>query len=417
MMPPILLDLSRLLSRAHRGAPTGIDRVELAYAEYLTGHKADGNHFVIIDPFGRVRRLPAGLTHRFLVAIAMYWRRGEVSAARVRIFAWAIYSVALFCPLVGRRDFGGRQPALLVVSHMHLVQKSRIERALRSTGARFVAFVHDLIPIEYPEYVRPNHAERHTQRIETVASLADAVIVNSQSTALALEPWLEKAGRMPPVSIAPLGVDIEQLPPVAPCVGGLPYFVLVGTIEPRKNHIILLHIWRRLAERYGADAARLVLVGRRGWENENIVDLLERSPSVMALVSERSDMSDTGMYELLRGSRAVLFPSFAEGYGLPLAEALALGVPALCADIPALREVGCDVPDYLDPLDGLGWLEAIEAYSDETSPRRLAQLARMPGWVAPSWQEHFVTIRGILASSAVVAPCAGMDEKVNDQES
>ena len=57
------------------------------------------------------------------------------------------------------------------------------------------------------------------------------------------------------------------------------------------------------------------------------------------------------------GARAVLLPSFAEGFGMPVAEALAAGVPVIASDIAALREVGGDVPEYLDPIDGLGWLD------------------------------------------------------------
>jgi hypothetical protein len=99
---------------------------------------------------------------------------------------------------------------------------------------------------------------------------------------------------------------------------------------------------------------------------------------------------------LLRGARALLFPSFAEGYGLPLAEALALGVPVLASDLPALREVGGTVPDYLDPLDGRGWREAILDYADPRSAWRAAQMARLRGWQAPSWAEHFERVDELL---------------------
>ncbi len=99
-------------------------------------------------------------------------------------------------------------------------------------------------------------------------------------------------------------------------------------------------------------------------------------------------MPDAEAHALLQRARAVLLPSFAEGYGLPLAEGLARGVPALCSDLPALREVGGDVPEYLDPLDGLGWMKAIIDYSAPQSPRRSAQLERLKHWQPPSWNQH-----------------------------
>ena len=103
-------------------------------------------------------------------------------------------------------------------------------------------------------------------------------------------------------------------------------------------------------------------------------------------------MPDAEAHALLRSARAVLLPSFAEGYGLPLAEGLARGVPALCSDLPALREVGRQVPEYLDPLDGLGWMRAIIDYAAPDSPRRDAQLERLRLWRPPSWNQHMADV-------------------------
>src|SRR5262249_22987080 len=156
-----------------------------------------------------------------------------------------------------------------------------------------------------------------------------------------------------------------------------PYFVCVGTIEARKNHLLLLNLWRRLATEFGVQAPLLVLVGQRGWEIENVVDLLERCPALRGIVIEHNAMSDAELVPLFRGACAVLQPSFAEGFGFPLIEALALGVPALCSDIPALRETGGSVPEFLDPLDGPGWRAAVLDYIEPGSPRRVAQIERL----------------------------------------
>jgi glycosyltransferase involved in cell wall biosynthesis len=217
-----------------------------------------------------------------------------------------------------------------------------------------------------------------------------------------LKPWLALRPEPLPVAVAPLGVAPPQvaLPPVAL----RPYFVILGTIEPRKNHLLLLNLWRQFAASLGAAAPRLVVVGRRGWENENILDMLDRCAALDGLVREAGSLPDREVASLLRGARALLFPSFAEGFGLPLAEALALGVPAICSDLPALREVGQKVPDYLDPLDGAAWRAAVLDYARPDSLARRNQLARMPGWRAPTWDEHFAKVEELLTSLA--APSA-----------
>jgi glycosyltransferase involved in cell wall biosynthesis len=118
------------------------------------------------------------------------------------------------------------------------------------------------------------------------------------------------------------------------------------------------------------------------------------------VVEEHNQVSDLQMRDLLLGARALLLPSFAEGYGLPLAEALGLGIPALCADLPALREVGLDVPEYLDPLDGPRWMTCVREYSLPSSPRRAAQLMRLAAWRPPTWIAHMTSVVGLIGEIA-----------------
>ena len=392
----IVLDLSRLLSRADRATPTGIDRVELAYAKHLAAREAQRLDFAAVWKNGRLGLLPRERAEGLVAALDARWRgAGGPAAAR-----WPVV-LRLMAGGEGalERALGGGTGVYLLVSHHHLDRPSVIETLKRRAGARFACFIHDLIPMQYPEYARPGQAERHRRRIETAVALADALIVNSDDTRAALLPLLRAAGRDPALLVAPLGTE-----PLAAERGGgtaaKPYFICIGTIEPKKNHLLLLNLWRRLAEELGEAAPRLVLVGQRGWENENAIDMLERAPAICALVEERASVADRDLARLVAGASALLLPSFAEGYGLPVAEALSLGTPVICSDLPALREVGKDVPDYLDPLDGRGWRDAVLAYRDRDSPRRLAQLRRLAFWQPPDWERHFAAVVPLLDALA-----------------
>jgi glycosyltransferase involved in cell wall biosynthesis len=399
----ILFDLSRLVSRAVRETPTGIDRVELAYAEHLIA--GDGPlSFTIMSPLGRLALVPGTIAEDYIREIASVWRQAG-SPQRVR--RTKRLARMLHVAAMSRGERGLRQhprPAdgsavYLLVSHHHLEKRRAIARLKRQAAARFVCLIHDLIPIEFPEYALPGQNEKHRRRIETAAALADAVVVNSAVTRDGFAPYLARAGRATPLLVAPLGVELPvtlgpEPPPVTP-----PYFVCVGTIEARKNHLFLLNLWRRLAEEFGDAAPRLILIGQRGWETENAIDMLERCPALRGLVLERSNVPDAEAVHLVKGSRALLLPSFAEGFGFPLVEALALGVPVLCSDLAALRENGGDVPEYFDPLDGVGWRDAVLDYAQPDSIRRSAQLRRLARWSPPSWQDHFARVEALIAEA------------------
>lgn len=226
---------------------------------------------------------------------------------------------------------------------------TRYYRAMARRNARSVFMVHDLIPLTHPEYCRPGVDASHRARIHTALRHASGLISNSQATYDELANEARQASLpLPPVVVAPLAPAVEPHPPSPPPIEA-PYFVMLSTIEPRKNHWFMLHVWRRLVEQMGETAPKLVIIGRRGWECENVVDMLERCATIRGAVIEESDCSDERLHAWLQHARALVFPSFVEGYGMPLVEALMLGVPVLASDLPVFHEIASDIPDYLAP--------------------------------------------------------------------
>jgi glycosyltransferase involved in cell wall biosynthesis len=210
---------------------------------------------------------------------------------------------------------------------------------------------------------------------------ASRVIVNSAYTEHELRAFASREGLpQPPVHVAHLGLEPAFSAGEA-FSGPRPYFVHVGTIEARKNLALLLTLWRRLEERLGDQTPSLVLVGRYGWENEAVLDHLERSPNLRGVVHQASNLSDVLLARLMRGARAVLAPSSVEGFDLPAVEARAMGLALIASDIAPHRELTPEA-ELVDPLDGLGWLAAIEraTLKPPTVP------AARP---ASSWPAHF----------------------------
>src|SRR5205823_9070438 len=248
--------------------------------------------FAATTALGGLGLVPRDRAEGFVAAIAAAWR-GKPEAIgeerRVRRLARRSRLAAL---LGGERRLFAvlRQspapPVYLLVSHHHLEKAAILARLKIRSPARFVCLIHDLIPIEYPEYAKPGQAENHRRRIETAVRFADALIVNSSGTRDALQPYIERAGRKSPVLVAPLGLDLPtRLVDSRPALDK-PYFVYIGTIEARKNHLLLLNLWRRLSTELGASVPLLVLIGQRGWETENVVDMLDRCPALGGTVIE-----------------------------------------------------------------------------------------------------------------------------------
>lgn len=390
-MTAVILDISRLISRVRHNTPSGVDRVEMAYARGLLQRYGDGLAFAAVHPTGLYGRLRRAQAIAYLDELERRWTQ-EADAPDQRPHQRSLLSVlpqmAALWPHRPPAPSGPVSPVYVQVSPHHLTRQTLVRRILRRERARFLCMVHDLIPIEFPEYARPSGAALHRRRMETVVACADAVIVNSAATGRSLHPWIERSGRAIATHVALLGTEVLPAAAASSTSAERPTFVCLGTIEPRKNHLLLLHLWRHMAETMPArDVPRLVIVGRRGWENEQVVDMLERCPALKGHVEEINGCSDKRMASLLASARALLMPSFAEGFGMPVAEALSLGVPAICSDLAALREVGGNTPDYLDPLDGPGWQAMILDHA-RSGPAHAAQKARLGQWHKPLWTEH-----------------------------
>ena len=385
-MTGILIDVTRLLHRfINKRLPTGVDRVSLAYIRHYAGDAPEAH---------KARAVLRHKGGKFVFRpVESAWLFDWLQSLGTRGSPLPTIYKGLVTGCLAQNVRGS---FLFNTGHTGLESAAYVAM-LRQQQVRPIFVVHDLIPIAHPQFCRAGEPEKHMARLRNAVQAAHGIICNSQDTLNALQGLCQSEGwALPMADVAllapdlPLALTSER--PVAE-----PYFVFVSTIEPRKNHLMILRVWQILVRRMGSAVPRLILIGQRGWNYAEITDLLATCEALKSCVTEISTCPDAQLVNYLQHAQALLFPSFAEGFGMPVVEALALGVPVLCSDLPVFREFAGAVPDYIAASDEGLWADAITDYTLLQSARRQAQMARMQGFAAPTWRDHFAVVDALLA--------------------
>jgi glycosyltransferase involved in cell wall biosynthesis len=230
--------------------------------------------------------------------------------------------------------------------------------------------LHDMIPLQYPELVSNGGRLAHDWMVRTVLRKAAGLITTTRSASDTVVATLRRHG-FPVVPLRSLHLPIadvflEQDSPDED-LRRHPYFVVCGAIEPRKNHLLLLKVWRRLVRELGRSAPYLVVVGSPAHKGEQILREFREASDLRSHVTAVCGMPSSSLRVVMANARAVLMPSLAEGFGLPVIESLAVGTPVLASDLLAHREVGEGLAVYLNPKDDAAWFDAIMSLVENTS--------------------------------------------------
>ncbi len=398
-----LLDVTRLMSRLGRGPLTGVDRVEAAWLDHLCKDEAPafglartGAGCLLLDRQGlaglqdmlaaQQRDLPPPDLLSRLTVRGDGARAAAETALRRLSFARA---PVFWLPRLLRRHLP-QGFAYLNTGHANLTH--RMMRAIRRGGAGPIAvLVHDTIPLDHPEFSRPDIPPVFARKLAVIATHADLVIHTAEATRARNEQHLARMGRLPDGVTAPLGLTLAPPDPAPPCPipADRPYFVTIGTIEPRKNHGFLLDLWDRMLADGRDDTPALLILGSRGWSNAPVFHRLDDPGLRRGHVFELPGLGDAQVAGLLAASKGLLFPSHVEGFGLPPMEAALLGVPVVLPPLPIYAETLADYPIYRETTDVYAWIETIRALS-QASPLQVVQ--RTKTILRPDWGVHCKTV-------------------------
>jgi len=284
-------------------------------------------------------------------------------------------------------------------------QPARLARAAAATGARTALLVHDMIPLQRPEFCDRAQIAAFAAHMRVALPAADVVFANSQATAAAAVAWAAREGFVLRGAPCVVPVGLQPLPAPATLPAGLHeggYVLMVGTLEARKNHWLAFRAWRRLLEEMPPGSVPpLVLAGREGWMVADLLQALRNCGWLDGAIRWVREPDDATLAALYRGCRFTLFPSHVEGWGLPVVESLAMGRPCVATGQGAVAEASRGFAVPIDPDDVTGATATLRRLIEH--PEELAALAERidSGFRAPKWS---ATAAAIMAHLEATAP-------------
>lgn len=426
---PIAYNLVRLVQSAIYSTPRGVDRIDLGYLSYLF-ETWPGEIFGVLPTAIGVRFFPRELVLRGRTRLMQMWKEqsgieddpvyaslsallaGNDNSSFATLNQAPKKNAGLISPrsmyriakvLLGDGIVFGQSilklpqnSIYLDVGHYGITFPGAFKWRQHRPDVAPVFLIHDTIPLDFPHFVAEETVRAHLRVMKKVARQAQALIVPTASAGEAVRARLKEWNAPQiPIHAVPLPIDDVFLNHVGAPTYDHPYFVICGAIEPRKNHGLLLDVWDTLVQRLGDAAPRLVIAGAPGFRSGEIITRLAGSTHLQKHVILASGLSSPALAQLMAGARALLMPSFAEGFGLPPVEAMSVGTPALVSDIPAHRDANSDWAYYRSTDDKVGWLEDIVWLSDD-SPRYAATKQRLKRFKPANWAAYMAEIGRIL---------------------
>lgn len=269
-----------------------------------------------------------------------------------------------------------------------------IARLRTECGLTIAAVCQDVIPVTHPQFFETgSFVDQYRRYVQFLAREADLVIAISQATARGLEQAAAQFGGMRgSIAVIELGSDAAKSatpspPRIAPPLEPGRFVISVSTIQSRKNFDLLYRLWKRFAREGRKDVPRLVIVGRRGFGSEKLLADISGDATARDALSILDGATDAELAWLYENCAYTLYPSFVEGWGLPISESLARGKLCLASDTSSLPEAGAGLARHFGPNDDQAWYEAIVELAEKPQILADAEARIRANYRQRSWGE------------------------------
>lgn len=289
---------------------------------------------------------------------------------------------------------------------------------------RMAVLCYDIIPLLFPEFFAERTVTTFRQCIETVFAPADLVLFSAKQIGNDTRRyWESRRLRLPTTEIVPLGADISTS---TDTTGPLPkpllarkFALFVSTIEPRKNHRLLFDVWKKLLDEGVPQTFdfKLVFVGRKGWMIDDLwKEMVSHSCFDKSLII-LNDVDDRTLAALYEGCAFTLYPSFYEGFGLPIVESFRHGKAVIASSAGALLETVAGLSPCLSPSDELSWLTMLKQWIVDPSSYGEFERRIKLDYSPRSWKAAAEQFFQIIRVRLVPAPSLTQSIKASDFKS
>jgi glycosyltransferase involved in cell wall biosynthesis len=361
--PVKILDIGDLLLFLDDNARvTGIQRVQCCIVKELLAEGADkAGAEVVIAYYDQTSRTVYALDSGRVSELIALVGSTDASISDVALYLEKLYA--------SRNKISPRAIDTYLILGAYWIgdEYSNILLQMRRDRVSIGVYIYDLIPITHPQFVVDSTRQAVLEKFGDVIGLVDFVLTISEYVAKEVVSVLSsELNKQVPVFAVPLAHELPEISEEEEIddefVSTLPaeYVLCVCTLEGRKNHMLLLHVWTALNRKYEGRIPNLILVGKWGWRIEEFRSELAAARNVGGKIIVLGSVSDAHLKYLYEHCLFTVFPSFAEGWGLPVGESLAYGKPCIASNASSIPEVGGDFCRYINPYDPIGATTEIE---------------------------------------------------------